>query len=387
MLVYASLAYGSLSVFFELSLLILIPLLPPASDPSSRAAVALAAAAASSLFIGRKHSYNMVLTLLPVAAGCAVILAHSGDFDLLRPIPAIIAASILPGFILYAAGRKRKNTTLRKVDIILCSYSGNTGHAASKFVEGIKEEKVDVVIHRFHHHRVFHADLSGDGLVLAFPVIGWKPPWPLCSYIIRKMPRGGGKPAFVIYTAGGGPENAGMVAWLLLTLKGYRVVGRGWAVYPINIATVRIGPKRMWRFLDNLLPRAVDSADLKTIGRDFARGVPGGHPFILWPFPLIIAGVLLENPPLNRAIYRSYVWRKRCIQCGLCVRYCPSERLRMEPFPKARGDCCLCLGCVNICPKKAMQMAAITEYGNQYWPRWPEYVVKQHDDNCNRTVE
>ena len=209
---------------------------------------------------------------------------------------------------------------------------------------------------------------------MAFPVYGWKPPWPLCYYLLRKLPRGNGKPAFILYTSAGGPENAGMLTWLLLTLKGYRVLGRNWAVYPVNIPTIRLGPARLWRFFDSLIPRDREIAGVFASGKDFALGRRTGMPFILWPFPLAIAGLLLDNPPLNRALYRNHVMRKRCIRCGLCVRYCPVERLRMENVPRARGTCSLCLGCINLCPRNAMHLWCFTEYGRQYRPRWPEFI-------------
>jgi hypothetical protein len=139
-----------------------------------------------------------------------------------------------------------------KSDMIICSHSGNTAHFAREFMKGMNEAGMEVKLHRFHYYKDFNPNLEGDSLVIAFPVSGWKPPWPFVSYLIGKLPRGRGKPAFIIYSSYGGPENAGIVAWTILTLKGYRVAGRHWAIYPMNVATFRLGTKRMWRFIDAL---------------------------------------------------------------------------------------------------------------------------------------
>lgn len=270
-----------------------------------------------------------------------------------------------------------KSAPLRAMDIILCSYSGNTGHLAAAFQQGLEQAGAKTTVHRFHYENDFKASLNGDALVLAFPVLGWKPSWSLFKYLLYSLPPGLGKPVFVLYSCAGGPENTHWFVWLLLKRKGYRVLGRYWAAYPINIATARLGPKKLWKWSDSLLPRKKDLSAAIQAGRAFAMGRKSGLPFILWPSALIIPGILLDNPWLNRAAYRNWVMRKRCIQCGLCVRTCPVGRLSMPvKYPKAKGTCILCLNCINLCPTKAMQMAGLTEYGNQYRPRWPEYVIK-----------
>jgi len=219
--------------------------------------------------------------------------------------------------------------------------------------------------------------LDGDTLVLAFPVIGWKPPWPLTEYLFRNLPRGKGKPTFILYTSAGGPENAGFIAWIILTLKGYRVVGRSWSIYPLNIPTFRLGPKSLWRFIDSLTPFKSDSEFVTHTAKEFSRGERTGLPFILWPTPLVLIGFLFDNKWINKFLYRTYVWRKRCTACDFCVNYCPTHRFNSKSgIPRAKGTCYLCFGCVNHCPKNAMQMRFWTEYGQPYKSRWPEFIKK-----------
>lgn len=272
--------------------------------------------------------------------------------------------------------RKPLNGEIQSVDFIICSYSGNTAHFCESFIHGLKSAGMSVRIHRFHYHNDFTANLSGDALVVAFPVIGWKPPWSFNHYLRKGLPKGEGKAAFILYTCAGGPENSFLLPWLWLTLKGYRLRGHLWCSYPVNVPTFRLGPKRMWRFFDKLLPMKLDLVRAFDAGKRFSRNEVGGFPFFIYPLFLCPIGVLLDNRWLDRILYRNHVWKSRCNSCGLCVTHCPQQRLTLvNGIPKAKGTCTICMGCVNICPSRAMEMTGFTEYGQQYRPRWPKLLV------------
>ncbi len=265
-----------------------------------------------------------------------------------------------------------------RIDCLVSSYSGNTAHFADLFMQGARSRGAEVILHRFHHFKSFSADFAGDALAIAFPVYGCKPPWPLLYYLAFKLPRGGGKSACILYTCIGGAENAGIVCWLLLTLKGYRVTGRNMSVYPVNIATFRLGPRRLWKRLDGLFPRRGDLTYQIECGRDFADGELCGIPFIFALTPAFLFGIALDNKLFDTLLYRNHVFKKRCTQCGICVDFCPAERLTMvDGYPKAKGTCMICLGCVNICPTNAMHLWCWTEYGNRYPPKYKKFVAQK----------
>ena len=164
--------------------------------------------------------------------------------------------------------------------------------------------------------------------------------------------------------------------------KGWRTGGRLWAVYPINVVTFRLGPKALWRFLDRLVPLRWDAASAVAHGSAFARGRVAGFPYLVWPLPLFLLGILLDNKWLDTLLYRNRAWRRRCNGCALCARYCPAQRLTMsDGLPRALGTCTLCLGCVNFCPRHAMHLLGWTEYGQPYHPRWPELLVRSREES------
>jgi ferredoxin len=295
---------------------------------------------------------------------------------------ATVAAAAIQLALVSRDGSRAPYAPHRIVDLVLCSYSGNTAHFARAFGEGMRRAGAEVRLHRFHHWPGFEAELDGDALALAFPVVGWKPPWTLAAWMLFRMPRGRGRPAFVLYTCAGGPENTSLATWLLLRLKGWRPVGRAWAIYPMNVVTFRLGPRVLWRLLDRIVPFGADVRAAERFGERFARGLPAGQPHLVWAFPLFLVGPFADNKYINIFPYRNRAWRKRCNACGLCVRYCPVGRLAMrDGFPRAKGTCTLCFGCVNLCPTRSMHLVAWTEYGQVYRPRFPELVVKRRPED------
>ena len=369
-------AFRSTSFGFETGTVLLTWLV--LKDHTSHAALLhLPLIAALAIAAGYRIAPRASSLLAPIISA-AWLLASSEDLLMFSAADNILIAAMAAMHIIpiFSAMRMPRNAVTH-IDVIMSSYSSNTAHLAASFIRGAAAAGAQVSLHRHHHYRSFSANLTGDALAIAFPVIGWKPPWPLFYWLITALPRGKGKSAFILYSAGGGPENAGFVVWLILTLKGYRVAGRNWGVYPLNVPTVRLGPKRLWNFIDTLLPRRYDIDAVRRDGEDFVHGRITGYPVILWPFVLFIAGIVIDNPVIDR-IYRNHVFRKRCNGCGICVRNCPTERLSMaNGYPKPKGTCAICFGCVNVCPTNAMQMWLFTEYGNPYPPKWREHSIKK----------
>jgi NAD-dependent dihydropyrimidine dehydrogenase PreA subunit len=291
----------------------------------------------------------------------------------------VVAAAAIQMALVSRDGSRPAFNPHKVIDLVLCSYSGNTAHYAQVFAEGMKRTGAEVRLHRFHYYPDFDASLDGDALVIAFPVVGWKPPWTMAAWMLFRMPNGRGRPAFILYTCAGGPENTSLATWLLLRFKGWRPVGRAWAVYPNNIVTARLGPRILYRFLDSLVPFGFEARITESYGERFARGMPSGQPHLVWAFPLFIIGPLMDNKYINIYPYRNHAGRKRCNACGICVRYCPVKRLTMRNgFPHASGTCTLCFGCVNLCPTRSMNIIAWSEYGQAYKPKYPNLVVKKN---------
>lgn len=292
---------------------------------------------------------------------------------------SFIAAALLGPLTLAIGSLRGRFPPPKHIDVVLCSYSGNTAHFAQQFIEEARETGAKVTVHRMHFYADFEPELKGDALVVAYPVAAFSAFWPVVEFLFRDLPRAKGKPTYLLYTAAGGPENAHALPWLLLALKGYRVVGRCWGMYPFNWPTFRWGPDRMWRWWDRFYPMPGDGKLVTQAASSFCRGEPGGLGMVLWPSPLWFLALPTYNRWICKPLAYNYTRKGRCNGCELCVRICPSERLTLgdEGLPTGKGDCTFCFSCVNTCPTKAMQLLLFTEYGQPYRPRWKKYLVRK----------
>ncbi len=372
------LLYRSWSVLLEMSMLPFIWLI--ASPFESHLEPSWYLLLVSIITISISHQINSrIATIFSIlfSLTLGLLLTYNRQSEIVGSVLSVTMLLWLAFYGLKTIRGTRSYRPPKNIDLILCSFSGNTGHYANAFTESARKSGAEVIVHRFHYYKDFDPVLNGDSLVIAFPVSGWKPPWTMTEFLIKKLVKGNSKPAFIIYTAAGGPENAGIIAWILLSLKGYKVIGRLWSIYPLNVPTFRLGPKRLWRFIDLLTPLKSDIKFVQHAAKEFVTGGGGGLPFIVWPTPLVIFGVLLDNKWINTILYRTYVWRKRCTACNFCIKYCPVNRfVSVNGLPKAKGTCSLCFGCVNHCPKNSMQMRFWSEYGQPYKSRWPQFIIK-----------
>lgn len=59
----------------------------------------------------------------------------------------------------------------------------------------------------------------------------------------------------------------------------------------------------------------------------------------------------------GRVIGRGYRVNKNCIHCGMCVKNCPTQNIKMTEKGKFKfgGECLICMRCVMGCPKDAFK--------------------------------
>jgi len=77
------------------------------------------------------------------------------------------------------------------------------------------------------------------------------------------------------------------------------------------------------------------------------------------PFDLLVAPISIAYYLIGRfAIAKTFVANQNCNQCGLCVKNCPVDAIKMiESRPFWTFDCESCMHCMNHCPKRSIETA------------------------------
>jgi Pyruvate/2-oxoacid:ferredoxin oxidoreductase delta subunit len=209
----------------------------------------------------------------------------------------------------------------------------------------------------------------GDFLVLAFPTHGFTVPWEMLKFACRLPPKKLTK-AFCIATRGslkaskvlipGMSGSANFIIALILILKGYRVLGAlsqnmpsNWStLHPIqktssHQAIIDRARKRIIRFMCNILNNRWEWFNLNNL-YEFVSGM------LLLP---ISAAYLLFGRFYHSKLYFA---NKNCNQCGICVKNCPYQAIRLygkkRPLPYWTYRCESCMRCATLCPENAIEI-------------------------------
>ncbi len=236
------------------------------------------------------------------------------------------------------------------------SGTGNTEHGARRIAEALEKDG--------HEVRMLYISRTArplperpDRLILAFPTYSWRPPVLVARFLTR-LPRGGGTPAAVFTTDGGGSFGSVDVAGRMLRRRGYRVVLKGAAHYPVNWVEMFPAPGGEER------ARSVEAGDA---GVDaFVRALRAGTP--LQRERSKIDGLLDFVGILFGAFGRHFLGKlfiadEDCTSCGLCARTCPSGAIVLGKGPTARPrwtwGCESCNRCINTCPTRAINTSPV----------------------------
>lgn len=250
--------------------------------------------------------------------------------------------------------------------ILLFSGTGNTRYAA----EMLSRETGDSII-KINETKAEGLKLTGDRLVLMFPIYAWGPA-PLMVEYFRKLPRQmiddivrRDIPVSIVCTCGDEAGNGVEVMRSEIEKRGLTLAG-AWTIIMPNVYILLPGFN-----VDSteLAERKLDSAvgRVRRIGRSMLEGdyafdvMRGSHPGL----KTSLVYPLFKKYGIN---YRRWHWTKECIGCGKCATVCPVRNISMKGgHPDWGANCLSCLACYGICPTHAVAYGKITEHKGQYF--------------------
>jgi Pyruvate/2-oxoacid:ferredoxin oxidoreductase delta subunit len=255
----------------------------------------------------------------------------------------------------------------QRATIYVMSGTGNSHRAATWVAEDAAASGAEARVVPLDQARPAEEVQAGSANLvgLIFPTHGFTAPWAVIRFALR-LPRRRGTHALVMPTRAGShigawftPGLEGTAAYLIaliLVLKGYDIRGVQALDMPSN--WIAVHPALLPSTVDGILararPRVASLMQRVLAGERVLRGwVPLFCGLLL--LPISLAYLLMGRFGLAKLFFAN----ERCNGCGVCVKNCPHNALRMwgrkKPRPYWTFSCETCMRCMNYCPEKAIE--------------------------------
>jgi flavodoxin/NAD-dependent dihydropyrimidine dehydrogenase PreA subunit len=242
---------------------------------------------------------------------------------------------------------------VKKVLIVHFSQTGATQRVAEAAAAGLRSQGVECQVADLL--KTDPDEAAGfDAVGIGSPVFYYKEP-PIVRSFIDRLPAARRKPAFTFITHGGNPVNTLGRLQKRLARRGYTVVNsfscNGFDSYPMYLKSFREWGR----------PSDEDLASARAFGerlagecrwlRDEPRFATPRYPFVGGKYFLL--SHVLQGGMMKRTFPNHVVDGDVCTRCGVCVRACPTQAIRLNPLPTVDDKCIWCYLCERICPVQA----------------------------------
>lgn len=195
-------------------------------------------------------------------------------------------------------------------------------------------------------------EVDDSGMIgIMYPVHSFNAPEIVINFA-RKLPRGNGRKAFIVKTAGDKANiNSGSSLLLIKTLekRGYLVEYEELVQMPTNFL-VRYDNdfiRKLVREAEDLV-KIIAEEIIKGRKKKFQNGV-GKHIFS--------TAARMEWFGAHILAKFHFKVHKSCNLCGICIKDCPVKNIqRHESQIKFGLDCTFCMRCIYACPQKAIHI-------------------------------
>lgn len=247
--------------------------------------------------------------------------------------------------------------------ILYFSGTGNSQYVARRMGKIIDDKVIDLF------EKIKNKDLSKirseRPWVIVAPTYAWRIP-----RIVQKWLEGtdltGNSDIYFVLTCGDSIGNAGKYLQKLCAAKKMNYCGCMGITMPENYLALFSTPtaKAAAQIIENAQTPIEQAARFLKNGEAFPKS---NSPF----------GDKLKSSIINQIFYPMFVHANKfyttdsCVSCGICMKVCPLENIRLEAGKPVWGDeCTHCMACICRCPKEAI------EYG-KHSKGLPRYICSK----------
>ena len=256
-----------------------------------------------------------------------------------------------------------------RINIAYFTSTGNTLWLCTKAKEMMEKQGHTVKLYEIINDREAFSKDECDMTGFFYPVWGSNPPDPMVEYR-ENMPEGNGRKVFLVGDCCALNGDTGFYFKEILDKKGYDVFFTDHLIMPTNF-NLPYEPENYWKRvpLEAERNRILSEAESK-LQNIVASILKGERKFDGKGIIDRLAGALQRKTYWIGNGYKSHfsISKERCIDCGLCIRMCPSGNITMnENGEKVFGDrCMLCVKCYNLCPVNAVLICQVSIDDEKY---------------------
>jgi ferredoxin len=244
--------------------------------------------------------------------------------------------------VYYFSGTKNTQTIAEMISLTLEAHGYKVHKQSIEDCNSVDSNSVD----------------SSDLLVIGGPIYAGNMPEKLIQWVQKNIPESAGKSALVFSSSAGLRNPHGVVSiGKKLSEKGYDVIGLLPYEMPRNFYFGSYEPTKRETAVNQVRALTVK------INEDLSKCLSGK------PIHLVDTVVKIDLMAKTMALMSKFMGKNfkvtdACIQCGLCVRSCPTSNITMTEKPQFHFSCMMCTRCIHNCP-----VHAIT-YKNIHYPQY-----------------
>jgi Fe-S-cluster-containing hydrogenase component 2 len=242
--------------------------------------------------------------------------------------------------------------------ILYFTGTGNSKYAAELLSQGTGDELVSLnnVLKRgetpaFHSEKPF---------VIVCPIYAWR--LPRCiEDLLRRAEFSGSSDVYFVATMGAQTGNCHKYCEKLARQKGLSFRGFSGVAMPSNYVVASMPDEAEVRTMLTAAKPALEA---------LARKIAAGETIEKTdhtPCAALMSGAV--NAMFNRFAVGNgkYVVSERCVSCGKCAEFCPTNNIVMKDKRPSFGSSCMsCFGCINRCPQDAIDIKGKSEGHRRY---------------------
>ena len=249
---------------------------------------------------------------------------------------------------------------MKKCLIYYFSGTGNTSIAASMLASNLKKYGYEVTTYRYQAPNKDIPSSEGYDLVgFGYPIHAFNVPGAFAKFI-KALPKLSVPTKAFFFKVSGEPYHLNDASshhiYVKLKRKGYQFIMDKHLLMPYNI---------MFRYPDGVAKQMY--LYLNALTELMAKRLSlGEEDKIHYDLVLIFFSVLLRiewiAPKLNCLF--THVDQKKCINCHLCIRECPTQSMHINKKGKIKvnSTCAMCMRCTYFCPKDAIKFGFMNNW-------------------------